>query len=206
MTEMSDPHRPLSADLAPISARPQGRSALARPLHDAVLPVSPLALPLLLAASGCVFPPDLSVSDGDAGVNSPPAILTVRSDQQELPEPGPVTFERGSGTLTVTLYDTDVDDRLFVRVFVNYRVVDPTPPRATCTAPPTGSTQRTAACDLTALCQREDVNAEPNALLMQINVFDREVLETGSPSFKAMPPGGLTTSRIYQLDCLETQQ
>ena len=189
-----------------IPSRSRDRSALARPLHDAVLPVSPLAISVLLAASGCVFPPDLSVADGDAGVNSPPAILAVRSDQQELPEPGPVTFERSTGTLTVTLYDTDIDDRLFVRVFVNYRATNATPPRSTCTAPPNGTTQRIAACDLAALCQADDVNAEPSDLLMQINVFDREVLESGLPSFKAMPPGGLTTSRIYQLDCLEAQQ
>jgi len=165
--------------------------------------MSPLLGPLVLAAAGCVIPPSLSVEDGDAGINSPPAILAVRSDQQELAEPGPVTFARGSGTINVTLIDTDVDDTLYVRVFVDYTVADPTAARSACTAPPNGTPQRAATCDLSALCLTGDIGAER---LMQVQVFDRELLESGTPAFKAMPPGGLTTSRFYQLNCTESQK
>ena len=36
--------------------------------------------------TGCVIPPSLEVDNGDAGVNSPPAILSVTSDQQAQAE------------------------------------------------------------------------------------------------------------------------
>lgn len=180
------------------------RSGLARPVHARPAVVLwPLLGSLVLSATGCVIPPSLSIDDGDAGVNSPPAILAVRSDQQELAEPGPVTFARGSGTISVTLLDTDIEDTLYVRVFVDYKVTDPTAARSTCTAPPNGTTQRAATCDLSALCLTGDIGAER---LMQVQVFDRELLESGAPQFKAMPPDGLTTSRFYQLDCTESQE
>src|SRR5262245_21911873 len=35
-------------------------------------------------AAGCVIPPSLSLENQDAGLNSPPAILMVTSDQQAL--------------------------------------------------------------------------------------------------------------------------
>lgn len=194
---MSEPSLGPTPDPETMSARSQGGSALARPLHTTRMLVRPTVI-ALLALGGCVIPPSLSVENQDAGINSPPAILAVRSDQMELPEPGPVTFERGTGMLTLTLLDTDVDDTLYVRLYVGYTVADPTPARSTCTAPVNGATQRSASCDLTALCQAEDVGADR---LMQVHVFDRQVLEAGTPAFKAMPPGGLTTSRIYQMTC-----
>ncbi|NLF05835.1 MAG: hypothetical protein GX593_12650, partial [Actinomycetales bacterium] len=88
-------------------------------------------------------------------------------------------------------------------VFVDYKVTDPTAARSECTAPPNGTTQRAATCDLTALCLAADVGAQR---YMQVQVFDREPLESGAPRFKAMPPGGLTTSRFYQLSCTEPQE
>jgi hypothetical protein len=202
---MSDPHLDPEPAAPRMSAGSLGRSALARPLHGsrALVSVAWFVLVPLAIAGGCVIPPDLSVADGDAGVNSPPAILALRRDQQELPEPGPVNIERGTGSISVTLLDTDTTDKLYVRVFVDYKVTDPTPARSTCTAPPNGTVQRTVTCDLSALCQQADVGAER---LMQIQVFDREPLETGTPPFKAMQPGGLTTSRIYQLQCTEMTQ
>ncbi len=149
-----------------------------------------------------MLPPDLAVGSGDGGVNSPPAILSVSSEQQDLPEPGPVTIERGTGLLSVVVYDTDIEDSLYVRIFVNYEVTDPTPPRSTCTATPNGTAQRRANCSMGALCQEEEVGADPSAMLMQVQVFDRVVLDSGVPTFKAMDPGGLTTSRFYQMRCL----
>lgn len=148
---------------------------------------------------GCVIPPSLSVDNQDAGINSPPAILAVRSDQQELPQPGPVLFDRGHGSLSVTLIDTDLTDKLYVRVFVGYTVAAPTAPRSTCTASGETAT-RTAMCDLAALCLPADVGQER---LMSILVFDRMPLESGSPPFQAMDPPGITTNRIYQLKCQE---
>lgn len=156
----------------------------------------------LISVAGCVLPPTLSIDESDGGVNSPPAIIAVRSDEQELPEPGPVNFETGinAGSMAITLLDTDVDDTLYVSLFVNYTVAQPTAPRSTCSVAPTQSSQRTATCSLRALCLADEVN-NTMPLFLTVQVFDRKPDEVKEPAFKAMPAGGLTTSRSYFLNC-----
>lgn len=151
-----------------------------------------------------MIPPDLSVGKQDAGVNSPPAFLGIRTDEQELPEPGPVIFLRGAGTFNAELIDTDIDDELYVRAFVGYTIENPTAPRVLCTAPTNGKPQRTVTCSTNALCLASDVMSGAT-LNMTVMVFDREPLESGDPPFQAMPPGGLSTSRFYFIQCREPQ-
>lgn len=157
---------------------------------------------LLVSFAGCVLPPSLDVDTSDGGMNSPPAITAVRSDDQELPDPGPVNFETGinAGTMSISLVDTDVIDTLYVSLFVDYFSDQPTPPRATCTAAQTGTSQRTATCDLTALCTESDVQHPERFFTVQ--VFDRPLADSGAPRFKLMKgEGGMTTSRSYLLNC-----
>lgn len=203
MTQMSDSRRTGEPPSARNSSCSAGTPTVARTLHT---PHTVLRA-LLVFASGCVFPPSLSVDTSDAGVDSPPAIISVRSDLQELPEPGPVTFAIGaSSQLNLTLLDTDVSDTLYVRVFVGYNDSvlgagpDPTPPRSTCVAAAGKTAQRTATCDLTGLCQTPDVGQNRG---MTIVVFDREVKDTGTPLYQAFDPAnpGLSTSRFYYLKC-----
>jgi hypothetical protein len=157
------------------------------------------AIVLTLPAVGCIIPPSLQTDVQDAGIDSPPAISSVRSDNQELPEPGPVLFQLGAAsTLNLTLIDTDLTDTLYVRVFVDYTVMAPTPARSTCIGTTNTTADRTATCDLKGLCQPGDVG---QTRLMRIVVFDREPLDSGTPTFMAMPEGGQSTSRTYQLKC-----
>lgn len=200
MTEMSEPDGR--------AAKPDSRNAsqgltglpLARPVHGPEAPV--VLLPLLLLATGCVIPPSLSTDDRDAGVNSPPAITAVRTDADNLFEPGPVALTRGSGTINFELLDTDVADTLVVRVFIDYTVKDPTPARAQCTAPPTGMAKRTVTCTASAICQIAD---DGQTRSMTAVVFDRLPLESGKPEFQALPDGGLSTSRFYFANCTGPQ-
>jgi hypothetical protein len=158
---------------------------------------------LAAGLTGCVIPPSLSVGE-DAGVNAPPAILSVTSDQQALPEPGPVLFDIGptAGDLSVSLIDPDLLDTLYVRIFVDYNLPDRLDARSKCTAPPNMTPIRTATCPLNALCLMSDLGVQRN---MTIMVFDREPIDSGAgePPFQAMPPGsgGLSTSRFYFLKC-----
>jgi len=150
---------------------------------------------------GCIIPPSLSVDVQDAGVDSPPSIVSVRSDNQDLPEPGPVLFEVGNTmqTLNLTLLDTDLTNTLFVRIFVDYTVTAPTAPRSTCTGTTNTTAVRSATCDLRALCLPADVG---QSRLMRIVVFDSQPLDSGpGPAFMTMAPGGQSTSRTYQLKC-----
>ena len=73
MTALSDPRRRSITEPGPKSARWLRSGLLARALH--VLPA--------LVLAGCILPPSLSVDNQDAGVDSPPAITSVRSSTQE---------------------------------------------------------------------------------------------------------------------------
>ncbi len=139
----------------------------------------------------------------DAGVNSPPAILSVRTDDQELTEPGPVIFDQGPGTFNAELIDTDVNDILHVRVFIDYTLDNQSAPRVLCTVPTNGKANRTVTCATNALCLTEDIGLPEGKFRdMQIMVFDREPLEAGIPQFQEMPEGGLSTNRYYKLRCV----
>ena len=150
---------------------------------------------------GCVIPPSLT-TEQDAGVNAPPAILSVSSDQQALSEPGPVLFNIGAmaGDLSVSLIDTDVLDTLYVRIFVDYNLPNRLDARSKCTAPPNMTPVRTATCPLNSLCVMDDLGVQRN---MTIVVFDRPPDDSGAgdPPFQAMSGGGLSTSRFYFLKC-----
>lgn len=198
MTQMSEPRIDRSPLVARNSATGQVRSRLARSLHDAGVLRALLAS---LMFAGCVIPPSLSVDTTDAGANSAPAIVSVRADGVELPEYATVNFEQGVGSLNLTLHDTDLNDTLFGKVFIEYKRTDPTPPRSNCQAAGT-TVQRTCTLDLAGLCQSADIGQQR---LMQVLVFDRQVLDTGEPLYQAMAAtsGGLSTSRTFFLRCQE---
>lgn len=198
---MSELHRYERPDPGPNRLGSQGRSALAQGVHGCRSLV-PIAAFTVLLLGGCLFPPSLSSETQDAPINSPPAILAVRSDQEELIQPGPLVVSRGVTTqLNAELVDTDVQDILFLRMYVNYTVADPQPARAACKTTASDSPQRSLSCDITALCSLADVG-KPN-LRLEIEVFDRELKDSGTPQFKAMEEGGLTTGRVYELTCTE---
>ncbi len=202
MTQMSDPRTPLSTTTGANPASRRDRSCarrLAWALHETGVASGLLALLMLV---GCVIPPSLSVDTADAGANSAPAIISVRADGVELPEYSTVNFEQGLGTLNLVVHDTDLDNTLFCKVFVDYNNPDPTPPRANSQTAGT-TVDRTCTLDLAGLCQTADIN---QTRLMQVLVFDRMVLDTGEPPlYQAMAKnsGGISTSRTYFLRCQE---
>lgn len=197
MTRMSDSHDRTTADSAANPARWLTLSVVARTVHDSRVPVGVLVSLLVV---GCVIPPSLSVENQDAGVNSPPAITAVRAEDTALAEADPnkpAIFIPNEGTINVALLDTDVLDTLYVRVFVNYTLTRPEPPRTSCTAAPAGSTRRTVTCDVGSVC----FQAEPGDFNMQVMVFDRQPLEGGDPPHQQMPEGGLSASKFFFLTC-----
>jgi hypothetical protein len=171
------------------------RVRLARPLHSS-LGIRTLVLAMMFA--GCVIPPSLSVDTTDAGLNSAPTIISVRADGVELPEWKTVNFAQGEGTLNLIVYDTDLTDTLYPKVFVDYNIPDQTPPRSTCTAAAGGRVSRSSTCSLIGLCQTGDID-KPRT--MQVIVFDREIIEGQLPLYQAMPSGGLSTARTFTVVC-----
>ena len=177
----------------------------ARRLHDS----APVVVPLLLAgaiAGGCVIPPPLELDQPDAGANAAPVIQSVRDSQGvELTTPDPVTVTRGQGSMTVTVYDADPADIIYVRFFVDYRAGDPTNYRASCQipAPQDGSRERTTSppCDVGGLCLSSDVD-QPLPRFLQIEVYDREVKDDVAPRFRAVEPPGQQSERDYLMTCV----
>jgi hypothetical protein len=158
-----------------------------------------------LMFAGCVIPPSLSVDTSDAAVNSAPAIVSVRADNTELADYADVVFERSVDVqLVITVHDTDVDDRIFCKVFVDYKPDDPKPARASSESAST-TVERTCTMSLAGLCQAADVGASKPPL-MQVMVFDRPIVEGEQPLYQAMAPGGLSAARTYFLTCVEPQK
>jgi hypothetical protein len=206
MTRMSEPGHQMPAPSNDNHLQSWIRSQLARAVH-AVWPIVRFWVSMLcLPALGCVIPPSLSLDKQDAGINSPPAILSVTSDQQALAEPGPVVFDMGAtaGDLSITLFDTDLQDLLFVRIFVDYNLPDRLDARARCQAGFSTEPKRVVTCKLNSLCVMADLGVQRN---MTIVVFDREPLAPGEgdPPFQAMPTGGMKASRFYFLKCQPPQ-
>jgi hypothetical protein len=203
MTRMSGSHAVPPSEHRGKLWQSRSRSPLARAVHaDRWIVGGLLSTTLGLSLVGCVFPPSLQVAD-DAGVNAPPAILAVLGDQAPLPEPGPVSVERGdaAGSLRVSLIDADVDDQLYVRIFVDYNVPDRLPARIQCAATPNKTAFRTATCSLPGLCMTSDIGVQRN---MTIVVFDRPPHDSGADP-QGMPDGGLSTYRFYFLKCQPPQ-
>jgi hypothetical protein len=213
MTRMSEPSHalPVAAGSNPLQS--WVRSLLARAVH-ALWPIVGiqramvdrwvLAALAVLAAPACVIPPSLSPDNQDE-VNSPPAILSVTSDGQVLSEPGPLVFDMGAtaGDLSVQLIDTDTQDSLYVRIFVDYNMPDRLDARARCEAGPSATATRNVTCKLNSLCVTADLGVQRN---MTIVVFDRPPLAPGTePAFQAMPEGGMKTSVFYFLKCQPPQ-
>jgi len=138
----------------------------------------------------------------DAAPNAAPAIISVTAGDVELAPYSAATFETGpaAGTLTLTLYDTDLDETLFVSVFVNYNVPAPTPPRSTAHVSDR-SVVRTVSVSMEGVCTTAEVGADPLPLL-QVYVFDREVIRDLEPPYQGMPPGGLSASQTFFLRCV----
>jgi hypothetical protein len=86
-------------------------------------------------------------------------------------------------------------------MFVDYSPTNPMPPRATCTTAPSGTPQRTSQpCSIQGICELADIGITEKRQL-EIVVFDRMPLDTGTPLYQAMPADGLSTTWMLTLTC-----
>jgi hypothetical protein len=163
----------------------------------------------LLGTGACVIPPSLSVGGNDGGPDSAPAILSVVADQETLVAPGPVTFAVGQmppSSAIVSLLDTNTNDTLHVRWFVDYSLT--LVPRVECPdVAPNGSAVRTTTCDLASLCTQVDLEDATETCDdvpchdLQIFVFNHEPDSgSGTPPYQDVAPGE-STSVFYHLEC-----
>ena len=177
-----------------------GGSGLACRAHD----LSAQVFRLLPVASltACVIPPSLSVGTEDAPVNAPPAIIAVHTAVEELAKPGPVVFDVGSqDTLSIDLFDPDVNDTLYVRIFVDYNYPDRGNSRSFCDTAPTGNTKRTASCPELGICLSGDIGRTMPEPFLTIDVFDRKLDDSNGNHQTMIDPDGQRAENAYILTC-----
>ena len=142
------------------------------------------ATPVL--GSACIFPPELQVSANDAGPSSPP-VITSAGPAPDFLFPGPVILDRqDSRTLSLTVRDNDVDDVIFVRLYIDYGLPNPEPAFAECQAAATGEAARVVACPVNSLCNPIE-DSDTGAHVLEAMVVDRAFLADSDPAAEEQP-------------------
>ena len=203
-TPMSVFARAFSATAGAIASNPAGLSTRARFVHSFARTVKTAVVVCVVGVGGsCVVPPALGLDVPDGGTNSPPDILSILGDNATaFPLSGTVPEIKGSGSATIKLIDSDLNDTLYVRFFVDWLPDDPTPPRSSCSVTPSlpATAIRSAECDLSGLCQSADIGVTRSLL---VEVYDRQPLDSGTPLFRAVPSPGLSSAQAFSLLCQE---
>jgi hypothetical protein len=171
-----------------------GMAAVARRVH--LLRVVMYAVVPSALLTGCP-PTPLSLDEPDAQPNSPPAIVSVR-DQTGT------EFIAGIGTtvigdsMTVTLFDVNAEDTLYVRAFRQLDLATPDPPRTVCNVGPSEppSTMRTVTCNLGGFCEMEDGQVQ-----MDVLACDRAPADSG-PNYFSCEGDAQFDNRTYRVDCV----
>jgi len=202
---------PMSVSLpGPIPAPPANRARsrretrAARFVHDLV-PVLMAAVVLGLAAGGCVIPPSLSLEENDAAVNNPPVLHDVRDEVgNPFERPGPRDIVVGQGRLVITASDNDLDDTLYVRFYMDYGLVDPTPAKITCQAAPGASPtiERQVTCSLIGVCTASDVGTEH---MFEIDLYDRTPIDDEPTRInRSVAAPGEVSTWWWKVECRES--
>jgi hypothetical protein len=157
-----------------------------------------------VAASSCVIPPDLELDEVDGGAGSPPVIVSS-GPSPEFSVPGPLVLERNdSRDITLTVEDHDIDDDLYVRMFVDYPADTAT--RAACRVGPTGEVDRIIECPTERLCEGVD-DQDTSRHFLEAMVADREFLADNNPDAedqepnRALPDDAGYSFRAWMISC-----
>ena len=160
---------------------------------------------MLVVLGACVVPPPLRIDGADAGVNHPPVLRSVRNSAgEELTRPGPHEFVVGAGDVRVTAADTDKNDTLYFRMYVDYGLPTPTPVRAECRAAPGAmpAVERTQTCSLLGVCT--DDLADGRIHVFELDVLDREPVSSPTRLFRDVTAPGEVATFWWQITCVRS--
>ncbi len=149
---------------------------------------------------GCVIPPPLKgAEDVDAAANAIPVITEIDSS---FPSPGPIVIRRQeSDTMSLTVRDNDLDDTIWIFLFVDYGYPNPVPHLNDCQSS-VRALDRTLVCPLNALCAFEE--GPPDTLhFLEAMVTDRDLLDDGGADFRAVPEDTGVSYRSWLMTCSE---
>ena len=138
------------------------------------------------ASAACIIPPSLEVEVSDAGFS---AIPVIRSAASPFEFPGPFTVSRDAAdvTISLTLRDNDLDDTLFVRLFLDYDPQSGAGLLSDCVAAPTGERDRVLGCPASTVCNLIEVG-DTSLHSLEAMVTDRPWLTADDPDAVDQPP------------------
>lgn len=165
---------------------------MARTLHTMVWMIAGCA------AWGCVVPAPLNIEGSDAGPGSPPVIV-ASGPAPAFSLPGPLVLDRSDNPLlSLTVRDNEVDEELFVRLYVDYGINGQRPARSGCVIPPSGQIERVGECSVTPVCGDVPDDDEDEHLL-EAMVADRRFLEETDRPPEQPPQRGLPEDASYSI-------
>jgi hypothetical protein len=161
------------------------------------------ALGLAVTTVGCVVPVPLELETADAGPTALPEFVSAAPGEFEFP--GPVVLDHGDQRrMSITLRDRDLDDTLYVRMYVDYGLPNETAVVSDCVAVPSTTLTRIADCSTAAICTSI---ADSDKHILEAMVSDREFLPIGDPRgmgqplFREVPFDAAFNFRYWQLTC-----
>lgn len=161
--------------------------SMAPRLHRWVRSVFSLcAAGIACTSAACIIPPSLEVEVNDAGVSSPPVVRSAASPF-EFPGPFTVTREATDVSISLTLRDNDLDDTLFVRLFLDYDPESGAGLISDCVSAPTGERDRVLGCPINTVCSLIEVG-DTSLHTLEAMVTDRLWLTAGDPDAVGQPP------------------
>ena len=171
--------------------------------------IGPVARRLLLVGGmagcvSCVIPPPGDFAEGDAGPSSPPVFVSAAPAEFAFPGGTLFTLDRNDQRrLALTLRDVDVDDTLYVRLYVDYGLPSQDAAKGDCQAVPSSEQIRVADCSVFSLCNLVS-DTEPHVL--EGMVADLEFLSDSDPQgvgtpFRKLPPTAAYSFRSWIFYC-----
>ncbi len=159
-----------------------------RPMHSGLFK---MAMGCIVAAyglmgTGCILPISLEVETTDAGFSSPP-IIDSAAAPFEFPGPLQLVRDDVGAEISLTVLDNDLDDSLFVRLFVDYDPESGSGLATDCTAPPSGTRSRVVVCPTANICPQIDLG-DTDSHALEAVVTDREFLLGDDPDAVTQPP------------------
>ncbi len=153
-------------------------------LRNAVTFLGAICLMSLLAS--CILLRELEVETEDAGVSSPPVIVSAG---EGFDFPGPITLNRDNPTqeIQLTIADNDIDDTMHVRMFLDYDNQSGAFLVSDCTAPASNTRLRTVFCPTDRICSTLD-SADTMLHSLEVAVTDRDWLTAGDPRADGQDP------------------
>lgn len=169
-----------------------------------------LLIIIMPSLGGCFFSPDLTAEENLITAPYPPVIFSA-ADPFEFP--GPLLINRDeSRTLSVTVMDNDIEDTIFMRLYVDYLLDNPLPALSECSAPSSEFEARIiTTCSMSAVCNPIPVGGDDEIHILEVLVSDSPFipdsspLAEGQPGFRAIedPVNSIPVIRSWPFRCVE---